>query len=263
MTVSAIGRSENRAAQKVVGHHGFVSGAGWDRQFPWCDPTRLGSAAFWVEETAKRRSPESYRIGSSLSEEVAFCLLGGFGITETMAVHAFTAIRDAGLFDAGGAALAEHFEAVLRRPMVVPGHHRAVRYRFPRQRAVRLSAAMSILARSEPPSDAEPRRLRDWLMVLPGVGPKTASWIVRNRTRSDSIAVIDIHIRRAGVVAGVFDPAWRLPRDYHVFEEAFCGWASLGGVPTAELDATIWSALSALGNSARLIFGVNRLTDLD
>ncbi|QWF21776.1 hypothetical protein KM427_23095 [Nocardioides sp. LMS-CY] len=95
------------------------------------------------------------------------------------------------------------------------------------------------------------------------MGPKTASWVVRNITRSDDIAIIDVHVRRAGVVAGVFDPTWVLPRDYLRFEEAFCAWASVGGVPTADMDLCIWSTLARLGTTARLLFGVERLTDLD
>lgn len=240
-----------------------IGGSDGDRQFLWHDPTRLGSAAFWVNETRNRRRPETYRVGSTLAEEVALCLLGGYGVSEAMATGAFNAVRETGLLNAGPGVPPESFESVLRSPMIVVGHVHPVRYRFPRQRALRLSSALVGLAEGNVPSEDQPRPLRDWLMTLPGVGPKTASWIVRNRTRSDSIAVIDIHIRRAGVFAGVFDPSWRLPRDYSMFEDAFCAWARLGDVPTADMDATIWSALSSLGNAARLIFAVERLTDLD
>lgn len=34
------------------------------------------------------------------------------------------------------------------------------------------------------------------------IGPKTASWIVRNYRKSDCVAIIDIHIHRAGLLAG-------------------------------------------------------------
>jgi thermostable 8-oxoguanine DNA glycosylase len=108
-----------------------------------------------------------------------------------------------------------------------------------------------------------PRQFRTLLTRLNGVGLKTASWVVRNLTRSDEIAIIDIHIRRAGVAAGVFDPDWVLPRDYLLFEEAFCAWAAAGGVRTADLDLCVWSTLARLGTTARLIFGVERLADLD
>ena len=92
---------------------------------------------------------------------------------------------------------------------------------------------------------------------------KTASWVVRNLHRSDDIAVIDIHIRRAGIVAGVFDPEWVLPRDYLRFEEAFCAWAAAGRVSTADMDVCVWSTLARMGTTARVLFGVERLADLD
>ena len=146
---------------------------------------------------------------------------------------------------------------------MLPDRDRPVRYRFPTLKARRLDEALSILASATPPKASQPLALRDWLTILPGVGLKTASWAVRNLTRSDDVAVIDVHIRRAGVAAGMFDPAWKLPRDYRRFEEAFVLWARIGDVPTANLDACIWTTLAELGRGARLLFGVNTLSELD
>ena len=47
----------------------------------------------------------------------------------------------------------------------------------------------------------EPLSLREFLLQLHGIGYKTASWIVRNFTGSDDVAIVDIHLRRAGVIA--------------------------------------------------------------
>ncbi|CPU63356.1 N-glycosylase/DNA lyase [Mycobacteroides abscessus] len=151
----------------------------------------------------------------------------------------------------------------LARPFDLPGRPRPVRYRFPMLKAERLSSAIEMLTTLTAPPASAPRELRDWLIQLPGVGAKTASWVVRNLTRSDDIAVIDVHIRRAGIVAGVFDREWTLPKDYRRFEEAFVEWASVGGVPTADLDACIWASLAGLGRHARVIFGVKSLAELD
>lgn len=223
----------------------------------------LGSPAFWVEQTRLAPRPDSYQVGETLIEEVALCLLGGYGIREQMAYAAYNRVRDEGLLTTDHPAPEAVFQKALSTPMHVQGHTNPIKYRFPRQKAQRLAAAVRHLGDGTPPPEAEARTLRDWLTRLPGVGLKTASWIVRNRLRSDEIAVIDIHIRRAGVAAGCFDPGWRLPRDYHTFEEAFVSWARIGGVPTADLDAYIWSSLSALGRSAKAIFGVDRLSDMD
>lgn len=240
-----------------------LAGNSWRKDVEWRDHSWLGSAAFWVEETRRSPSPSTLRIGNNLAEEVALCLLGGYGVNEAMCTSAFWAVRDAGLLDTTCPPQASDLEGVLRTPMTVEGYARPVRYRFPAQRAERVAAAIETLARRGVPSGLEPRELRAFLTTLKGVGPKTASWVVRNITQSDDIAIIDVHVRRAGVVAGIFDPEWALPRDYDKFEEAFCAWAALGGVRTADMDLCIWSTLARLGTTARLLFGVDRLADLD
>jgi N-glycosylase/DNA lyase len=246
-------------------HPGVVTLAGnsWRREVEWRDHSWLGSAAFWVEETRRSPSPSTLRIGQSLAEEVTLCLLGGYGVNEAMCTSAFRAVRDAGLLDTKRPPQASDLEEVLRTPMTVEGYARPVRYRFPAQRAERVAAAVEALSTGGVPSDLEPRELRAFLTTFKGVGPKTASWVVRNITRSDDIAIIDVHVRRAGVVAGIFDSQWVLPRHYDKFEEAFCAWASVGGVRTADMDLCIWSTLARLGTTARLLFGVDRLSDLD
>lgn len=243
--------------------HVTLCGSTWMRTIDWMDESCLGSAAFWVEETRRRARPQTYRMGRTLAEEISLCLLGGYGVNEAMSTGAFWAVRDAGLLHTASPPTSDEVEAVLRQPLAIAGYARPVKYRFPNQRAKRVAAAVTALGQEPPPPDLDPRELRDWLTRLPGVGLKTASWAARNVTRSDDIAVIDIHIRRAGVFAGVFDPKWTLPRDYAAFEEAFCGWAAAGGVPAADMDACVWSTLARLGTTARLFFGVERLADLD
>ena len=240
-----------------------LEGMGWRRTVEWRDHSCLGSAAFWVEETRRQPMPRSLQIGRTLAEEVALCLLGGYGVNEAMSTSAFRAVRDAGLLDVSSPPSAAEVEAVLRAPMRVDGYSKPVRYRFPVQRAQRVASAVAALADQPVDGLLPPRELRAFLTTLSGVGLKTASWVVRNLTASDDVAIIDIHIRRAGVAAGVFDPDWALPRDYLRFEEAFCAWAEVGGVPTAALDLWIWSTLARMGTTARLLFGVDRLADLD
>jgi N-glycosylase/DNA lyase len=247
-----------RAELEAVGPHEIDAGsirlgmADGDLDFVWGRPDGLGTVAYWIDQTKRAPLLRDLRAGRSLRDEVVFCLLGGHGITYAMNLAAYRAVEESGLLDLLHPP-ADRLEHVLSIPMTVSGRDRPARYRFPRQRALRLAAALEMLAAREPPRGA--LALREWLCHLPGVGPKTASWVVRNRMMADDIAVIDIHVRRAGLAAGYFRASWRLPRDYGLFELAFCAVARLGGVSAAALDHCVWDQLQALGADAELLIG--------
>lgn len=219
--------------------------------FPWGEIHELGTPAYWVEQTRRFGEPPSYRLGDTLAEEVAACILGGHGIPAEIGLAAFAHLRDAELLNRS--ADAEAISACLHEPLPIPNRPRPVRYRFPSQRATRVCAALAVLDAN--PAPKEPFALRDFLLGLPGIGPKTASWIVRNWTGCDGIAIIDIHVQRAGISAGFFSPSWRLPRDYALFEKAFCEVARIGGVATAALDACVWDQMQALGRAQKVFMG--------
>lgn len=228
-------------------------GAG-HRTFCWGAVDELGTAAFWTDQAL--RDPvwsASPAIGRTLREEVGACLLGGYGMPADICLAAFGRLRTAGVFDASWCGTRRDLEQLLSDPLVVRGRPRPVRYRFWRQRADRLAGCLTSLEPLSEISDA--LDLRAALQKLPGVGPKTASWVVRNHLGSDDVAIIDVHVARAGLRAGFFDQAWRLPRDYRLFEEAFIGVAAHGRVRTSTLDACIWGVLSWMGPSARAIVG--------
>lgn len=224
--------------------------------FAWGYPDQPGTCAYWVDQARRQPSTLDLSCGNSLREEVLFCLLGGFGITYALNSAAWEALRRVGL--TVGTPPADEIERVLRAPLTLPdGTVR--RYRFPAQRADRLSATMRMLEHSVAPSD--PAALRNWLTGLPGVGRKTASWIVRNRCGDDRIAVIDVHIQRAGIAAGFFRSSWRLPQDYESYELAFCAIAGFAGVRTAILDLTIWEQLNQIGRAYRHLLGAPSVLD--
>jgi N-glycosylase/DNA lyase len=229
-----------------------ILAAGQEIEFVWGEPHQLGTAAYWVEQTRLRRPSRDHRLGCSLPEEVVACILGGYGIPAGIGLAAFEEVRAAALVRTDPAPSADEVEAVLARPMAL-GAGRLVRYRFAAQRAKRVSAALLFLAEHKPPSQA--RELRDWLLAVPGVGPKTAAWITRNRLGAENVAIIDVHVRRAGLAAGFFCPSWKLPVDYGAYEEAFCAVAEIGRVSSASLDARIWRDLSFLGRAWPLLLG--------
>jgi N-glycosylase/DNA lyase len=224
-------------------------------EFSWGEPHHLGTAAYWVEQTRSRCPSCDHRLGRTLAEETVACLLGGFGLPAHVGLAAFEAVRAEGLISTHVPPSRRDLELVLTRPIVLDGASAPVRYRFPAQRADRIARALQFLSEHSPPRDGH--ALRAWLLNVPGVGPKTASWIVRNRHGTEGIAIIDVHVRRAGLAAGFFRPSWRLPRDYALFETAFDHVATIGGVSTAALDARIWRDLSFLGGAGRLLLGAN------
>jgi thermostable 8-oxoguanine DNA glycosylase len=197
----------------------------------------LFTPAFWRGQAWQHQLAGRYRenrLGRTLREEVAACLLGGFGMPAALGLAAYGRLRERDLLKPGTG------EQVLREallePLLVDGQVR--RYRFPAQRSRHLAGALTMLEAFAPP--AADRLLRDALTILPGVGLKTASWIVRNHRASDNVAIIDIHILRAGRLAGIFSTCLDPAQDYFELERRFLAFADDLGVPASLLDALIW-----------------------
>lgn len=231
-----------------------IEARGRARQVRWGQSWHLGSAAFWVARCEEAVPGEyAYAFGNTLAEEVAACVLGGHGIPAQVGLAAYERLRAQGLFERDACPSGDDLEDALRIPLDVAG--RSIRYRFAAQRGQRLGAALQMLHEHEElPTDAV--ALRDWLLRLPGVGPKTASWVVRNHLGSDRVAIIDVHLFRAGVIAGIYDPTWTPAKDYHLLEDLFLAWADHGRVSAAALDAIIWADMAGLGRSVYNALGV-------
>jgi len=73
--------------------------------------------------------------------------------------------------------------------------------------------------------------------------PKTASWTVRNWTNSDEVAILDIHIVRAGVLMNLYDRGETVEKHYLEMEKKFITLAKRMAIPTSDLDALIWSMM--------------------
>jgi len=91
--------------------------------------------AYWQYQVIARRlagRPAAYKLGHTLSEEVAACVLGGHGIPAPVGIAAYEKLRKSGAF-AETPPSVEQFEAWLREPLQVG--QRKVRYRFAAQKA--------------------------------------------------------------------------------------------------------------------------------
>ncbi len=209
----------------------ILEGVPWGAYQDWFTP------AFWKERAWKHSEDQGYLpqcFGRTLAEEMAFCMLGGYGIPAEVGTAAFARLRDSGILD--GTFTPDELKLLLDKPLVVGG--RSIRYRFARSKSLSIAAAINSLAKLIP-SDND-LSLRSDLMALPGIGPKTASWIVRNWRYSDEVAIIDVHIHRRCVQAGVFSSLSRPDKDYLRLERRFLEFANALGVRPSVLDNLMW-----------------------
>jgi thermostable 8-oxoguanine DNA glycosylase len=183
--------------------------------------------------------------GTPLAEDLAFCLLGGYGVKMELNRAAWERLHDAGALSADPVPTRDEFEELLSTPLLVNG--RLQKYRYPHQRADRLHVALRSI-KERPPQTDDPILFRERLMELPGIGPKTASWIVRNWLGSDQIAILDVHVLRAGKIIGLFPETYRLPRDYEMLERRSLEFANALQVRASVLDAIMWREM-------RILFG--------
>lgn len=213
----------------------------------WGRPEWVPSPAFW-KALAKLSHPTKDSFisepGTPLISEVAFCLLGGYGIRMEVNRAAFQLLQSEGCFQTGNRPHTNDIERLLRRPLNVEG--KLIRYRFPRQRAERLSGAIRMIEEMSFPI-YDFREFRRALMIIPGIGPKTASWITRNWLGSNDVAILDIHILRGCKMMGLFRGNIRLPQDYERLEELFLEFARNIDVPASLLDAIMWREMRVLG----------------
>jgi thermostable 8-oxoguanine DNA glycosylase len=207
--------------------------------------------AYWQYQVVARRlagRPAGYKLGRTLAEEVAACLLGGHGIPATVGLAAYQRLQERGAFDSRPPSEAS-IEEWLKEPLQMGS--RQVHYRFAAQKARFLAAALPQV--HAPPSFETGRQLRDWLMKLSGVGPKTASWIARNWKDADDVAILDIHIMRIGQVLGLFPRELTVARHYLELEALFLRFSEALDVRASELDAVIWFEMASSPRAARAV----------
>lgn len=179
-----------------------------------------------------------YKLGSNLREEVVACLLGGYGFKAELGLLAFHRIKNLRLIREG--VRLEEIEKAISTPFTLNG--KEVHYRFSRQKSKYI---FYFLQRSDIGEFEKLKgsRLRDKLMTIKGIGPKTASWITRNYSNSEDVAIVDIHIYRAGRLAGFVNPKWDMQKDYYKIEESFLDFChSINALPS-KMDSIMWNQM--------------------
>lgn len=222
----------------------------------WGTVDAFPTPAYWQYQVIARRlsgRPAGYKLGRTLAEEVGACLLGGHGIPAEVGIAAYERVRHHGAFSKDVPSKAQ-FETWLREPLRIGG--RQVRYRFAGQKAGYLAASLPML--QNVPSFRTGRDLRDWLVRLPGVGMKTASWITRNWMDADDVAILDIHIMRVGQAIGLFPRTLTVERNYLALEELFLQFSQALDVRASELDAVIWYEMASSRTVAKFLIDALR-----
>jgi hypothetical protein len=207
--------------------------------------------AYWAYQVLFKRlsgAPPQYKLGRTLSEEVGACLLGGYGIPAAVGLAAFDNLRSFGAFSG---TVPSYLQLLnwLNQPILVKG--KKVRYRFAAQKAKYLSRALEAVQHMPPIHSG--LSLREWLLELPGIGYKTASWIARNWLDADDVAILDIHILRFGRVIGLFPSSLTVERNYRELEILFLDLCRSIDIRASELDAVIWHEMANSPRSMRAL----------
>ena len=206
--------------------------------------------AYWLAQTwffELNEDPSlNYKLGETFIEEVVACLLGGYGIPSEVGSAKFYQFKQSNILSRKNVSLYD-IEQIMFLPIVIDGKER--KYRFAKQKSKYIHDALNklIYLDEEKYSDIE---LRNMLLNINGIGLKTASWIVRNYRSSDNIAILDIHLYRAGLLAGFYSKNDKVEKHYFEMERKFVTFCKNIGIETSKLDAVIWRTMKELNTYA-------------
>ncbi|MGN6194989.1 MAG: 8-oxoguanine DNA glycosylase [Ginsengibacter sp.] len=205
----------------------------------WGSYAQLYTPAFWklqylLSEHSNRVN--AHRLSSTILEEIVMCILGGFGIPSEMGIIAFDRLKANGNIKIG-----IEFENIyqdLSSPFLLT-NGKKIHYRFYNQKSKYIHNFLNRKDLIDIPVNND-LHLRDWLLTVNGIGLKTASWITRNWLKSDKVAILDIHLLRAGRLAGFFKIDNKHSFDYLTLEKQYLEFCSALNVEPSNMDAIIW-----------------------
>ena len=205
----------------------------------WGCYSQLFTPAYWKVQYLMHNNHGhfaiNYRLGENIYEEVVACLLGGFGLKSETGLAAFNRLKKRQLIRAN--IPQSSILSALKEPFIL--NSKKIHYRFPNQKSKYITQFLNRHDIEQIPlyNDIE---LRNWLLTLNGIGPKTASWITRNFLGSEKVAIIDIHIFRAFNVMGLYSEKFDIQRDYLTLEEIFLDFCRAIDVQPSKMDALMW-----------------------
>lgn len=206
----------------------------------WGHYCQLYTPAFWKYMYliyGSQIEPYHHRIGSDIIEEVVACLLGGYGMPSELGLLAFKRLKEESLISPQSQLC--KIEEALSIPFEME-NGAFKRYRFYNQKSKYI---FKFLQRQD--LDCIPTHddisLRNWLLTVDGIGFKTASWVTRNWLQSENVAILDIHILRAGQIAGFFDESHNVSNKYLDLECNYIDFCNALEVRPSNMDAIIWN----------------------
>lgn len=204
----------------------------------WGHFTQLYTPAFWKLQyflSDLSSHDTSHKLASNIIEEIVMCILGGYGIPSEMGIIAFNRLKEREIIN-NRVSFHDIYDA-LSSPFELESD-KQVTYRFYNQKSRYIH---KFLTRNDLDSIPEHNDLllRNWLLSVDGVGLKTASWVTRNWLHSNNVAILDIHLLRAGKLTGFFES--EILSDYLKLERQYLDFCSAISVKASDMDAIIWS----------------------
>ena len=216
----------------------------------WGEHYCLFTPAYWVSHVWMNQldtvESSPYFSQRSLTEEITFCMLSGFGITAELAGAAFQSCRSHGLIEQR-CTEPDMWAEALKSPLSVNG--KQVKYRYPNQKAKFLTDAMKHLEAGRIECSSG-KALRNSLLQIKGCGHKTAGFIARNYLDSDEVAILDIHVVRAGLLLDLFSEKDKVEKAYGEMEQRYIDFCGAIQVRPSVLDCVVWSQMRTLGSCA-------------
>jgi len=131
---------------------------------PWGNIAGFPTIAYWTYRVLQRRLEHKtikYKLGRTLLEETAACLLGGHGIPASMGLAAFEHLKKKNAFS--GEVISENkLYEWLSEPIKYNNKH--ARYRFAKQKAKYLHSAMAELTQDVIPQHSG-KELREYIYI--------------------------------------------------------------------------------------------------
>lgn len=214
----------------------------------WGSCDQLFTPAYWKLQYHFHKdifNKEFYSFSDDIVEEISACLLGGYGMPSELGFAAFDRLRNLDLLQKD--CTYSELLTALSVPFWIDGKLR--HYRFAKQKARFLHQFLNRDDIDSIPT-SDDCKLRDWLLTVKGIGMKTASWITRNWLGSENVAILDIHIYRAGLIAGVFDQNLSIDKHYKELETQYLEFTKAMEVSAANLDSLIWLQLKQVNGLA-------------